>query len=311
MDRGRIVGRSPAFAPLLAKYMHLDGPLFDLIGKLSGKAVWQLIGEPVRALVQPYDSTFYFSDVWFRSQGIRAAVDAVHESKELGFTCFKFKLGRGFKWMDRDAGLKRDIAVTEAVRNAVGPNAIIMGDANNGYAGDLARAWLLLSETRHARLHWIEQIFPASVGDYTWLNAKLAEAQINTLIADGEGWHEAAQFEPYLEPHRLVDVLQMDIRRGGFLGNLAVARIGEAAGAITVPHNWASQIGLFMGLQFAKAVGSAPLAEDDRSTCDVIEADGYRFEKGFYAVPSDPGLGIHVDSKVYDSKYKKYEMVVT
>jgi hypothetical protein len=48
MQDGRITGRAPAFAPLLARYQHLDGPLFDLIGKLTSKPCWQLLGSSAR-----------------------------------------------------------------------------------------------------------------------------------------------------------------------------------------------------------------------------------------------------------------------
>src|ERR1043166_9172387 len=43
MEGGRIAGRSPAFAELLAKNRHLDAALFDLIGKITERPAWQLI----------------------------------------------------------------------------------------------------------------------------------------------------------------------------------------------------------------------------------------------------------------------------
>src|SRR5207244_2757222 len=41
MKNGRITGRSPRFSRLLSTYQHLDGPLYDLIGKLTAKPAWQ------------------------------------------------------------------------------------------------------------------------------------------------------------------------------------------------------------------------------------------------------------------------------
>src|SRR5882757_6792418 len=35
MDESRIVGRAPALADLLSKNRHLDGPLYDIVGKLT------------------------------------------------------------------------------------------------------------------------------------------------------------------------------------------------------------------------------------------------------------------------------------
>ncbi len=71
MNEGRIVGRAARFASLLGSYKHLDGPLFDLIGKLRGVPCWKLMGESVREKVEAYDGTIYFSDVWFSGRGVR------------------------------------------------------------------------------------------------------------------------------------------------------------------------------------------------------------------------------------------------
>ena len=49
---------------------------------------------------------------------------------------------------------------------------------------------------------------------------------MQTLIADGENLSRPEQFQAYLRPRRLIDVLQLDIRRGGFLGNREAARLG-------------------------------------------------------------------------------------
>jgi D-galactarolactone cycloisomerase len=310
MEGGRIIARSPAFAALLAKHKYLDGPLYDLIGKLSNRPAWQLIGDSVRDRVEVYDGTLYFSDVWFRDRGARAVVEEVEEALRSGYLGVKLKLGRGFKWMPKDEGRKRDIAVVEAVRKAAGPQAKVMADANNGYQGDFDAAWTLLSETRGANFYWMEEIFPESVDGYTKLKAKMTAAGMKTLIADGENLGDPEQFEAYLKPKRLMDVVQMDIRRGGFLASMELARMAEAAGGVSIPHNWASQIGGIMGLHLAKAVKGVPAAEDDRSTCDVLIADGYQFRNGQYTVPNDPGLGIRIDAKVYADKYMAAEIAI-
>jgi len=65
-----------------------------------------------------------------------------------------------------------------------------------------------------------------------------------------------------------------------------------------------------MGLHLAKAVPGVIAAEDDRSTCDVIELDGYAFRDGLYTVSDRPGLGIAVNESVYTQKCKPGETVV-
>lgn len=298
---GRIVRR---VSPVVSKYPHLDGPLFDLIGTIQNKPAWQLIGPAVRDRIEVYDGTLYFSDVWFADRGVRAVVEEAEEALKKGYNGVKLKIGRGSKWMERDAGLRRDIEVIKAVRAAVGPKCKLLADANDGYRNDMDRAWRLMTGAADARLYWIEELFPESPENYTELRARMEKAGMKTLVADGENFRQAVQFAPYLKPRRLMDVLQMDIRTGGFLGNLEMARMGEEAGALSVPHNWGSQVGLFMGLHLAKAVKAVPAAEDDRSTCDAIIAEGYRFQAGHYTVLDTPGLGIRINDAVYRKKYE-------
>ena len=136
--------------------------------------------------------------------------------------------------MNKDAGIERDLEVLRAARKAVGPNTWIMADDNNAYDKDFDRAWKFLRQTQDIRLHWIEEIFPETVADYTRLKELMAEAGLKTLIADGENLRETEAFEPYLKPKRLMDVLQMDIRRGGFLKCRQMAGMAEAAGGVAM-----------------------------------------------------------------------------
>jgi L-alanine-DL-glutamate epimerase-like enolase superfamily enzyme len=307
---GRITGRSPEFEPLLGNHQHLDGPLYDLIGKLLSKPAWRLIGASVRDRIEVYDGTLYFSDIWFRDRGIKAVLEETEEALKSGYKGLKYKLGRGWKWMEQEEGLKRDIELMKAVRKEFGPEVKILADANNGFQKYFEGAWRLLAETQDVNLYWMEELFPEDVAQYTELHSRMERAGIKTLIADGESVRSPEQFAAYLKPRRLMDVLQMDIRRGGFLDNRRMAEMGEEAGAVSVPHNWGSQAGLFMGLHLAKAVKSVTAAEDDRSTCDVLHAEGYQFRGGSYTVGDAAGLGLTVDQKVYVEKYKAAEMVV-
>ncbi len=310
MEGGRVIRRAPRHEALLRKYKHLDSGLFDLIGKLEGVPCWKLLGDAAREKIEVYDGTALFSDVWFRDRGVRAVVEEAEEAARMGYLGVKFKVGRGWRWMGKEEGLRRDIEVMQAVRRAVGPKFKILADANNGYAGDFERAWRFLAETSGANLFWIEEIFPENVENYARLRERMAKAGLETLIADGESVREVEAFDPYLQPRRLVDVLQMDIRRGGFVAVREMARRARAAGAVCVPHNWGSQIGLLMGLHAAKAVENVTFAEDDRSTCDALIAEGYAFANGRYGVPDAPGLGIRVNEEVYRQKYRDQEIVV-
>jgi L-alanine-DL-glutamate epimerase-like enolase superfamily enzyme len=103
----------------------------------------------------------------------------------------------------------------------------------------------------------------------------------------------------------------MDIRQGGFLDNLEVARLAAAPGALAIQHNWASQIGGIMAMHLSKAVEAIPMAECDRSTSDVIETDGFHFANGAMTLPAKPGLGVAINEKAYESQSKPSEIVIS
>jgi L-alanine-DL-glutamate epimerase-like enolase superfamily enzyme len=249
--------------------------------------------------------------VWFRDRGVRAVVEEAEEAVKSGYGGLKLKVGRGWKWMEPEAGFRRDVEVIHAVRKAVGEGVRIMVDANNGYQKEPERAWRLLAETAADHVYWLEEPFPEEVARYTELRARMRKADLQTLIADGESARQIEDLLPFLEPKVLVDVLQMDIRTCGLLENASLARRAGPLGAMCIPHNWGSQLGVLMGLQIAKAVRAVPAAEDDRSTCDVLIPDGYEFRGGSYAIPDKPGLSVQVDEDAYRLKCKASEVVVS
>ena len=203
---GQIASRAPAFKDLLVKYKHLDGPLCDLIGKLRGVPCWQLFGESVRDRVEVYDGTLYFSDLWFHERGVQPVIDEAKEAMSSGYLGIKLKIGRGSKWMDRDSGLQRDIEIVRAVRSAIGMEAKLLVDANNGYLNDFEAAWTFLEQTKEQRVDWLEEAFPEDKDLYRKLRGRMKDAGIKTPIADGENMRSAAQFREYIEPERLFDV---------------------------------------------------------------------------------------------------------
>ncbi len=298
---GIIAGRSKAFRDLLVRYKHLDGPLCDLIGKLRGVPCWRLFGDSVRDRVEVYDGTLYFSDLWYRARGADAVAAEAREAVASGYRGVKIKIGRGSKWMQRDEGLRRDIEVIRAVRSAIGTEAKLLVDANNGYRDDFDGAWALLEETKEQRLDWLEEVFPEDRDLYRRLRAQMERAGIETPIADGESLRSAADFREYIEPERLIDVMQLDIRTGGILDCREMSAMGEPRGAAAVPHNWGSQVGLLMSLHLARTQQNVVAAEDDRSSCPALEAKGYEFRDGYYTVSDEPGLGLRVRDEFYEA----------
>jgi D-galactarolactone cycloisomerase len=310
-SNGRISGRGERFASLLMANRHLDCAFYDIAGKLAGKPLWMLIGSEGRERVPVYDSTIYFSDVWFRDRGVAAIREECAEAIHAGYAGVKIKLGRGDKWMSREEGDRRDIEVTLAARQAIGPTALLMADPNYGYRGQYDKAMNLMDQTKPARLLWMEEIFPETPEIYTKFKADLRAHGNSCKLAFGEHMHALDAIDPYLKPNRLVDYVQYDIRANGFVDNIAIARKCASVGATVDNHNWASQMGYIMSLHMARALGNYGILECDRSTCDVLRVDTPEPVKGTVPAPSKPGLGISIDEDVYRINNAPNEIVIS
>ena len=141
-----------------------DIPLWDLLGKLNDKPVYALAAPADASISLPlrvpcYDTSLYMNDLHLDSDEAGAALIAEfgREGYENNHRSFKIKVGRGALHMPLEAGIRRDIAVVKAVREAVGPEATIMIDANNGYNYNIARR--VLEETADCNLFWLEEAF--------------------------------------------------------------------------------------------------------------------------------------------------------
>ncbi len=196
-------------------YLAFEYPLWDLAGRLAGRPVYALaaeaVGLPVSASlrVRCYDTSLYMDDLRLDSDDEAAALLASEaaDGYALGHRAFKIKVGRGARWMPPDAGMRRDIAVIRAVRAAVGPEAALLLDANNGWNLNLTK--YALAETAECRIHWMEEPFHEDAALYHDLKEWLRAEGLPTLIADGEG--EASPSLLRWVREGLIDVVQYDV----------------------------------------------------------------------------------------------------
>ena len=205
-------------------------------------------GEGERFCAPCYDTSLYMDDLCLDDEEAAALIAAeALEGAARGHRAFKIKVGRGAMHMPLEAGTRRDIRVIRAVREAVGSQATVMIDANNGYNLNLTRR--VLDETAGARLHWIEEPFHEDGRLYAHLKEWLATHDLEVLIADGEG---AAS--PHLldwAREGLIDVIQYDIRRPGLTRWLELGPQLDAWGVGSAPHHYGGAYGNYAACHVA------------------------------------------------------------
>ena len=272
--------------------------LWDLAGQVQAKPVYALaaaaVGRPAPAAlsVPCYDTSLYFDDLHLTSTPAAAECIAAEAREGLarGHHAFKLKVGRGARHLPLAEGTERDIAVIRAVRAAVGPEAVLMLDANNGYNLNLARH--VLDETADCRIYWLEEAFHEDPVLYRLLKDWLAQAGLPALIADGEG--DASSHLLEWVHDGLIDVVQYDVAGHGLSAWLRTGRQLDAWGARSAPHHYGGLYGNYAACHLAAALEGFTFAEWDEAASPALDAADYRIAAGRVHVPDLPGFGLRL-----------------
>lgn len=264
---------------------------WDILGKYYEKPVWQLLGESVRDQVPLYDGTIYFQDLI--PQYADNYMDQFKKEFDMGVSAghnfFKMKVGRGFQWMEKEAGYQRDIEVLAACREYVGPEIQIGVDANNGL--DLESSKKMLQDLPDFNFAFMEEMFAEEVALDLEFKTFIRENGWETLVADFESQKEVEAMLPFMKA-QCIDVLQGDMNQFGIEGIMAEAAISKPYGGRVAPHNWGSMLGYYCQLHLGMVIENWYMAEQDWMTSPILMPDGYSVKDGFTSVTELPGFGL-------------------
>jgi L-rhamnonate dehydratase len=261
----------------------IDIACWDLMGKATGRPIYQLLGAGYRDRVRAYASTL------FRSTP-EAMAEAARDYVERGFTAVKF----GWGVFGQDPG--RDVELVGAARAAVGDDVELMVDAGWLVRRTPKEAVAMVRRLEPYRPYWIEE--PLSPDDYDGYRA-LAEA-VATPIAAGEQEATLWGFDTLI--HRGgVDIVQPDLSRcGGFTVARKIADLAELRNVAVCPHAWLSDLltaaSLHLNAYLKRSlflefnVSAGPMV---RELCRVP----IRLQDGWIPVPQGPGLGVEVNEE--------------
>ena len=292
----------PGLADATSPLGRADHALFDLAGKAMGKPAWAVMGGAGPEWVPVYDTTLYFSDLLpeFAHLGVGRLIAELDEGLREGHRSFKVKVGRGARWMEPEAGLRRDIEVVRALGDHGGSGIRLMADANDQFGVDTARRFL---DAVGDRLVFAEEMFPENVADCTALREWIRARGLPTLVADGESECDPAVHERLARAGAL-DVLQPDIRALGLALQVSLSRaIADLPAVRIATHNWGSYLGTYKMLQLGRAIPNFMIAEFDRSDSDLFDDSHWPLEDGRMRVPDAPGCGLRPREDVFRARY--------
>ncbi len=304
----RLLGRTidDLFNPEVGTRPHghfFDFALWDLVARRAEEPIYRLAATttgksaPVSLRVPCYDTSLYFDDLHLTDRDAAAALlaEETSEGYARGHRNFKIKVGRGARHLPVEEGTARDIAIIQAVREAAGPDAVIMIDANNGYTLNLTKR--VLHETAASHLYWMEEAFHEDAELYGDLKAWLAEEGIPVLIADGEGDASSSLLE--WARKGLIDVVQYDIFGYGFTSWLALGQQLDNWSVRSAPHHYGRHLGNYVSAHLAAAIDGFTFVEWDEAVTPGIHAPGYVVEEGYVVLPETPGFGLTLDEEIF------------
>lgn len=278
--------------------------LWDIVGKVSKKPVYELLGANENRKVPVYDGSIYFADLLpqYQNNWRERFREEIDMGMDIGHRAFKVKIGRGFKWMPWENGYIRDKEILKEIRQHTGPKIQIGVDSNNGYS--LEKAKQLLLDLPDFNFAFMEEMFQEQVDKCIEFKKFIKTHNWNTLVADGEGGREVDFYKPFIET-QAIDICQADMRRFGIDGIMEIAALCEEKNVLIAPHNWGSLMGYYMQLHIGRAIRNFYMAEQDPVKTDVIIDEGYTIKNGYADVPAKPGFGLTINEEKFASDVKK------
>src|SRR5678815_5414253 len=259
----------------------IDVALWDILGKVGGVPLYQLLGGKVRDKVPVYATALYPEEP---SKVARRARGFANQ----GFHGVKIKVG---------FDLDQDIRIVRAVREELGKDFIVMTDANQGYSVEVA---LKASDAfADCGAYWLEE--PLFVEDIEG-HAMLRENG-RTPIAVGENLHMSYAFENFIV-RGAVDFIQPDVARAG--GITEVKKITSLAAQHKVPvsfHTWGDGVALAASVHLSAALRDCIVMELDYTYNPLREEllrEPFKVQNGYLLPPEAPGLGIELDTNALE-----------
>jgi L-alanine-DL-glutamate epimerase-like enolase superfamily enzyme len=228
--------------PLSQAIAGVDIALWDLAARRAGLPLWRYAaGDDIRS-----DGTMpvYASGI----NPDKPEVIAGAKQAE-GYTAFKLKIG---------FGEQRDLANLRTLRSALGNDAQIMVDVNQGW--DLETAMRISPKLHAFGLTWLEEPMLCDRPADEWLT--LANTS-PVLLAGGENLRGDREFDALIRS-KTVPYVQPDATKwGGISGCLPLARRIMKAGLTFCPHYLGGAVGLMASAHLLAAAGGNGLLEAD------------------------------------------------
>jgi 2-dehydro-3-deoxyphosphogalactonate aldolase len=280
----------------------LEIALWDIVGKATGRPVYDLLGGRVHEKLRSY--TYIYPDTekgqdssiyWNAEQSVERAAHYVRQ----GFTAIKFDPAAPYSAFDpRQPSLQSlDLCAKfcRLMREAFGPRVDLLFGTHGQFTA--SGAIRLARRLEPYDPLWFEEPTPPEKPEEMALVARATSIP----VATGERLTTKYEFARVLEC-RAASILQMALGRvGGIMEAKKIAGMAETYYAQIAPHLYAGPVEGAANIHFAASLPNFLILESIETWGGFhasILKKPIRWEDGYVIPPTEPGLGIELDEEV-------------
>jgi L-Ala-D/L-Glu epimerase len=266
----------------------IDIACYDLMGKYTGKPVYDLIGGKYHDQLT-FAKVLSIEDPEIMSEKAKQAI-------ALGYSSLKLKVG---------FDLFTDLERVKAVRKAVGYEIPIRVDVNQGWQ-DYSTAAGALPLLEPLRISWLEQ--PIKMGDFDGLS-ELRKKTVIPIMAD-ESVHNGSHLNEIIKKNAADKINIKLMKTGGIYPAIHMAKTAEYAGiSCQVGSMVESSIGSAAGYHTAIARKNITSTELTGPLLFSKDIGNLEYRIPFVHLSDKPGLGIDVNEETLQELTIKKETV--
>jgi L-alanine-DL-glutamate epimerase-like enolase superfamily enzyme len=244
----------------------VDVALWDLKGRLHNEPLWRLLGgntNRVRAYAGGVDL----------NHPLEQLLDQTRKNLAKGFRSIKMKVGRNH--------LREDVERVQAMRELIGPDVVLMVDANMQWRVD--QAIRAARSLREFDILWLEEpIAPDDVAGHVRISR-----EGGLPIAAGENLHTVYEFQAYMSQGCL-DFPEPDLSNmGGITAWMQVAEMAQAHNLPVTSHGVHD-----LHAHLLAAVPNGTYLEVHGFGLERFVAHPLQIENGEAVAPNRPGHGV-------------------
>ncbi|MCL4385089.1 MAG: mandelate racemase/muconate lactonizing enzyme family protein [Actinobacteria bacterium] len=276
-------GRKGVTIPIISG---LEIALWDILGKLNNKPLYELIGGIYRDKIRVYASAGMSKDT---NEIIKEAKEYINQ----GYKGFKMRIG--------NEDPKSDIEKVKMIREAIGYDVDLMVDAGQCYVDfpwDYNKALNVAKELESYKPFWLEEPLPPDdIEGYI-----LLANSTNIPIAAGENEFTRYGFKDLIVK-RAADIIQPDVTRSGGISECKkIAAIASAYNMRCAPHIFGAGAGFMANMHFIASTPNAFIMEYDKTfnpLRDELLIEKPTYESGYIKlIKGLPGLGVKLTDEI-------------